>query len=48
MGVCENTFGDLPQEVQDAVNLYSDMIRSGELVVPATLEELEAFTPPAG
>jgi basic membrane protein A len=47
VGVCEKTFGDLPQEIQDAVNRYADLIRAGDLVVPATPEELAAFIPPA-
>lgn len=47
VGVCEKTFGDLPQEIQDAVNDYREQVKSGALVVPATPEELESFTPPA-
>lgn len=33
VGVCEATFGDLPQDVQDAVNEASDAIAAGEIVV---------------
>lgn len=48
VGVCEETFGDLPQDVQDAVEEARNQIKSGEIAVPATLEELEKFTPPTG
>jgi basic membrane protein A len=47
VGVCEETFGDLSQEIQDAVEKAEAQIKSGEIVVPATLEELEKFTPPS-
>lgn len=33
VGVCEATFGDLSQEIQDAVNTARDAIASGEVVV---------------
>ena len=33
VGVCEDTFGDLPQEVQDAVNKAREAIKSGDLTV---------------
>jgi basic membrane protein A len=33
VGVCEDTFGDLPQEVQDAVNEAREAIKSGDLTV---------------
>lgn len=48
VGVCEETFGDLPQEIQDAVEQAREQIKSGEIVVPATPQELETFTPPSG
>lgn len=35
VGVCEDTFGDLPQEVQDAVDAARDEIASGALEVPS-------------
>lgn len=35
VGVCEDTFGDLPQEVQDAVDAAREEIASGDLEVPA-------------
>ncbi len=47
VGVCEKTFGDLPQDIQDAVNSFRDRINSGEITVPSTPEELDAFEPPA-
>lgn len=47
VGVCDETFGDLPQDVQDAVDKARDAIKSGTIVVPATAAELEKFTPPA-
>jgi basic membrane protein A len=46
VGVCEKTFGKLPQNIQDAVNSYRDQIKSGAITVPATPEELAKFTPP--
>jgi basic membrane protein A len=33
VGVCEATFGDLSQDIQDAVNTARDAIASGEIVV---------------
>lgn len=48
VGVCEETFGELPQEIQDAVEQARSRIKSGDIAVPATPEELEKFTPPAG
>ncbi|HXJ63484.1 MAG TPA: BMP family ABC transporter substrate-binding protein [Actinomycetota bacterium] len=46
VGVCDKTFGDLPQNIQDAVNSYSDQIKSGAITVPSTPDELASFTPP--
>jgi len=48
VGVCQDTFGDLPQDVQDAVSTATDQIKSGDITVPSTPEELDSFTPPAG
>src|SRR5689334_24715965 len=46
VGVCDKTFGDLPQNIQDAVNSYRDQIKSGAITVPATPDEVKTFTPP--
>ncbi len=48
VGVCEKTFSKLPQDIQDLVNTYRDQIKSGQLTIPSTPEELASFTPPAG
>lgn len=38
VGVCEETFGDLPQDIQEAVRRAEELIKSGEIVVPASPE----------
>jgi basic membrane protein A len=46
VGVCDATFGALPQTIQDAVNKAKADIKSGKIVVPATPDQLATFTPP--
>ncbi len=48
VGLCEDTFGDLPDDVQEAVNGARDAVISGDITVPATAEDLKAFDSGAG
>lgn len=45
VGVCEDTFGDLPQEVQDLVGKAREAIKSGSVTVPDTEAAVAGFTP---
>ena len=47
VGPCDNTSEHVPEEVLDEVEKYKEMIVNGELTVPSTFAELEAFTPPS-
>jgi len=45
VGVCEDTFGDLPQDVQDLVGKAREAIKSGSVTVPDTEDGVAGFTP---
>ena len=47
VGPCDKTSEHVPEEVLDEVEKYKEMIVNGELTVPSTFTELEAFTPPS-
>lgn len=46
VGPCDETSKHVPQEVMDKVDAWKEKIVSGELVVPGTRVEVQAFTPP--
>ncbi len=45
VGVCEDTFGDLPKDVQDLVTKAKDAIKDGSVSVPDTVSGVAGFTP---
>jgi basic membrane protein A len=47
VGTCDKTSDHVPEEVLEEVEKYREMIVNGDVVVPASYTELEAFTPPA-
>jgi basic membrane protein A len=44
VGVCDKTFGTLPQNIQDTVTKARTAIKAGKFTVPATEAEAAAFT----
>jgi basic membrane protein A len=46
VGLCQETYPDVPEDIRAVVETAREMIINGDLVVPATLEELDAFEPP--
>jgi basic membrane protein A len=46
VGLCQETYPDVPEDIRAVVETAREMIINGDLVVPATIEELDAFEPP--
>jgi basic membrane protein A len=46
VGIAPTTSNNVPQDVLDLVTKYQDAIISGQIVVPATLDDLKNFTVP--
>ena len=46
VGLCQETYPDLPEDIRALIEVAREMVINGDIVVPDTLEALEAFEPP--